>query len=825
MTTSLADHLRSLPDESLAALLQLRPDLVVPVPADVSALATRAQSRVSVARALDGLDQFTLQILDAARLTRDPADGTTSTEAVLAMATAGPRPPAPTTVRGAVDRLRALFLLYGPENALTVVASVDEVSPYPAGLGRPAAELDPRTAALCADPAKLRRTLLAAPPSARAILDRLAAGPPVGSVPPGALQAPPVGEEDALPPDPVNGGAPTGSPVRWLVEHRLLVPISAGRSGSTGTVELPREIGLLLRRDSGPLGPLRTSPPPVASAPREPKAVDSAGAGQTMEVVRHTEGLLEQLTAEPAPVLRSGGIGVRDLRRLARTAGLDEPTAALLLEVAYAAGFLGELELPSASGRYGADQQVLPTAGYEVWRSASLAQRWEQLARAWLTMTRQVGLVGQRDDRDRPITVLSPEAERAGAPAARRAVLGVLADLEPATAPTPDEVLELLDWRSPRRSRGREAAHREVLAEAAQLGVTGLGALTSYGRLLLADVTDADDHPEDPLGLHADADSEEPSTAARALDALLPAPVDHFLVQADLTVVVPGPPDPTLAAELDAVAEPESAGGASVHRVTTASVRRALDAGYTADDLHALFRRRSRTPVPQSLTYLVDDVARKHGGLRAGSAGAYLRSDDEALLAEVFADRRLESLSLRRLAPTVLATPYQVGRLLGALRDAGYAPVPEDASGAAVLSRPRVRRAPARVSVATRTLDPLAAPKVPMPRLLGVVEQIRGGDAAARAARRAPAAVRGGGRGATGPVPVQGHADALAVLQQAVRDRALVWVGYVDAHGATASRLVKPVSIGAGYLRAEDERTEMLHTFALHRITAAVLAD
>ncbi|TYB99872.1 hypothetical protein FXF53_14505, partial [Micromonospora sp. WP24] len=670
MTTSLADHLRSLPDESLAALLQLRPDLVVPVPADISALATRAQSRVSVARALDGLDQFTLQILDAARLTRDPADGTTATEAVLAMATSGPRPPAPTTVRGAVDRLRALFLLYGPEHALSVVESVDEVSPYPAGLGRPAAELDGRAAALCADPAKLRRTLLAAPPSARAILDRLAAGPPVGSVPPGALQAPPLGEEDQLPPDPVNGGVPTGSPVRWLVEHRLLVPVSAG------TVELPREVGLLLRRDSGPLGPLRTSPPPVSAAPREPKAVDSAGAGQTMEVVRHTEGLLEQLAAEPAAVLRSGGIGVRDLRRLTRTGGLDEPTTALLIEVAYAAGLLGELELPGVTtNRYGADQQVLPAAGYEVWRAASLAQRWEQLARAWLTMTRQVGLVGQRDDRDRPITALSAEAERAGAPLSRRAVLGVLADLEPATAPTADEVLALLDWRSPRRSRGREAAHREVLAEAAQLGVTGLGALTSYGRLLLADVTRTDDGAADPLGLHIEADSDEPSTAARALDALLPAPVDHFLMQADLTLVVPGPPEPALAAELDAVAELESAGGASVHRVTTGSVRRALDAGYSADDLHALFRRRSRTPVPQSLTYLVDDVARRHGGLRAGSAGAYLRSDDEALLSEVCADRRLESLALRRLAPTVLVSPYQVGRLLGALRDAGYAPV------------------------------------------------------------------------------------------------------------------------------------------------------
>ncbi len=344
--------------------------------------------------------------------------------------------------------------------------------------------------------------------------------------------------------------------------------------------------------------------------------------------------------------------------------------------------------LPGVAGRYGADQQVLPTAGYEMWRAASLAQRWEQLARAWLTMTRQVGLVGQRDDRDRPITVLSAEAERAGAPAARRAVLGILADLEPASAPSVEEVLALLDWQAPRRSRGRENTHREVLAEAATLGVTGLGALTSYGRLLLAEAT-ANEHgaTDDPLGLLADA--EDGGGAIRALDTLLPAPVDHFLVQADLTVVVPGPPEPALAAELEVVAEPESAGGASVHRITTSSVRRALDAGYSADDLHDLFRRRSRTPVPQGLTYLVDDAARKHGGLRIGSAGAYLRSDDEALLAEVLADRRVEALALRRLAPTVLVTPYQGGRLLSVLREAGYAPVAEDATGSTVLTRPR----------------------------------------------------------------------------------------------------------------------------------------
>ncbi|GAB3817400.1 helicase-associated domain-containing protein [Micromonospora zhanjiangensis] len=836
MSSSLADHLRALPDDALAALLQLRPDLVVPVPADLSALAVRAQSRVSVARALDGLDQFTLQVLDGARLTRADDDGLTSADAVLALATSGAAGgPDRTAVRAALDRLRALFLLYGPEHALRVVPTVDEVcSPYPAGLGRPAAELDPAAGELVADPARLRRTLLAAAPPARAVLDRLAAGPPVGTLPAGALRSAAPSAAGPGTGSPTDGAAPDGaaiSPVRWLVDNALLVPIpDPGSSPGDTAVELPREIALLLRRDTGPLGPVRPTPPGLAAAERDPKAVDSAGAGQAMEVVRHAEDLLESLGAEPAPVLRSGGVGVRDLRRLARATGLDESTAALLLEVGYAAGLAGEVDLPgAATTRAGADQQVLPTAGYEAWRGGSLAQRWEHLARAWLTMTRQAGLIGRRDDRDRPIAPLSNEAERAAAPSARRAVLGVLADLAPGAAPSPDELIELVAWHAPRRSRGREAAHRDVLTEAARLGVTGLGALTSYGRLLLTDAAAAEARfaasTEDPLGLRPDAGDlpGEASATVRALDALLPSPVDHFLVQADLTVVVPGPPEPTLAAELEVVAEHESAGGASVYRVTGGSLRRALDVGYAADDLHGLFARRSRTPIPQSLSYLIDDVARKHGGLRTGSAGAYLRSDDEALLTEVLADRRLSALSLRRLAPTVLVTPYQMGRLLPALREAGHAPVPEDASGAAVLSRPKTRRAPARVSVANRITDPLAAPRLSQPRLLGVVEQIRRGDAAARAARRAPATVRANGRTDGPDVPGHGHTQALAVLQQAVRDRAKVWVGYVDAHGATASRLVRPVSMGAGYLRAEDERTEMLHTFALHRITAAVL--
>lgn len=820
MTASLADQFRSLPDNTLAALLRSRPDLVVPVPSDLTGLAARAQSRTSVARAMDGLDEFTLRILDAARLTRDPATGLTSVTAVLNLATTGQGGVDRAVARAALDRLRALFLVHGPDSALSVVAAVDEVSgPYPAGLGRPAAQLGEKAAHLCADPARLRRTVLAAPAAARAILDRLAAGPPVGTVDPAVVGTATGGS--------AAGTAATASAVRWLIEHALLVPVAGGQSTTAGptTVELPRELGLLLRRDTGPLGQLRPQPPTPTGTSRDPAAADSAGAGQAMEVVRHTEALLESLSAEPSPVLRSGGLGVRELRRLARVTGLDEETAALLLEVAYAAGLLGELDVPGTARAGGPDQQILPTAGYELWRGGSLAQRWVQLARTWLAMTRQPGLVGQRDDRDRAIAVLSPDVERTGMPATRRAVIDTLADLPPGTAPDADEVLALLTWRSPRRTRGRESVHRQVLAEAARLGLTGLDALTSYGRLLLADIAAEEGRlaraDADPLGVRAASD-EVGGEAAAALEALLPAPVDHFLVQADLTVVVPGPPEPDLAAELEAVAEPESAGGASVYRVTEASLRHGLDTGFAAEDLHRIFARRSRTPIPQTLTYLIDDVARRHGGLRVGAAGAYLRGEDEALLAEVLADRRLAGLGLRKLAPTVLVTPYQTGRVLAALREAGYAPVPEDATGAAMLTRPKVRRAPGRPALASRVADPLAAPALSPPRLLGIVEQLRRGEALARAARRAPSEVRAG-NGHAGKVPPHAHTQALAVLQQALRDKALVWVGYVDAHGATASRLLRPVSIGAGYLRAEDERTEMLHTFALHRITAAVL--
>src|SRR5690606_15472759 len=110
----------------------------------------------------------------------------------------------------------------------------------------------------------------------------------------------------------------------------------------------------------------------------------------------------------------------------------------------------------------------------------------------------------------------------------RRAVLEVLGSEGELVSVGVDAVLARLAWRYPRRYRRSgvmEHHARAALREAAALGVTALDALTSYGRIPLAERPDPD---EDPLGVRAESDA-----LVTALDQLLPAPVDHVLVQAD----------------------------------------------------------------------------------------------------------------------------------------------------------------------------------------------------------------------------------------------------------------------------------------------------
>ncbi|WP_055490495.1 helicase-associated domain-containing protein [Streptomyces sp. TP-A0356] len=835
---SLAESLRARDDASLSALLRARPDLVTPVPTDLTQLATRAATRASVLRALERLDRFALQTAEALAVGPDPV----SYDELLGLMAGDGGPEADPMVAEALPRalatLRERALVWGADDRLRLVRTARELltpspqHPSPTGLGPTVAEATaglspgriqeilttaglPTThdavsavealTALFTDRARMVALLGTAPAESLEVLSRLEWGPPYGQI-----------------------TADPAPRLRWLLDRGLLLPTAPG------TVVLPREVALHLRsgrahRRTEPL------PPAVeAAATHRPQVVDATAAAQAYTALATVEELLKDWDEGGPSVLRAGGLSVRDLKRTAVALDVPEPVAAFWVELAYAAGLLasdGEVE-----ERYAA------TPAYDEWRELPAAERWSRLATAWLTATRAPGLVGGRDAKDRALSALGPGLDRSPAPEVRHRVLTLLAGLPEGTSATPDSLVSRLRWERPLRGAQpaaddlRTRLARWTLSEAELLGVTGRGALSAHGRALLGE------HPEhaqateptgpgDKLPVHrqhprpvprrpltATEQAAAASHAARLLAPLLPEPLDHVLLQADLTAVAPGPLERPLADMLGVLADVESKGGATVYRFTPASVRRALDAGRAASDLHAFLAAHSRTPVPQPLTYLIDDVARRHGHLRVGAASAYVRCDDDALLNEILADKRSAALRLRRLAPTVLAAQAEPATLLEGLRAMGFAPAAESAEGDVLIARAHAHRTPPRTPP-----EPVPdGPPAPDATLLAAaLRAIRAGDLASTAVRkptRAPAA--------DGDLPRTTSAETLATMQAAVLTGDSLWIGYVNAEGTASQRVIAPIRVEGGFVTAYDHTADEVRTYPLHRLTGvAELAD
>jgi hypothetical protein len=733
--------LAELPDERLIRLLELRPDLTQPPPGTIAALAARAQSRQSVKAATDDLNFLQLAVLDGLLVLH--ADTAPVPMAKL-LELIGDRAP-DDAVAAAVDELRARALLWG--DPVRVAAEAASGLPWYPGQ----AVVEDVTASDIAD------RLDAIDDAQSELLHKLLEGSPVGRT------------RDAAP------GTPQDRPVQRLLAAGLL------RQVDSETVILPRVVGQALRGELP--GPVELAQPDPVVSTASVSDVDGVAAGAAIDLLREIEAILETLSAAPVPMLRSGGLGVRDLKRLAKNTGIDEGRLGLLLEVAVGAGLVSA-GMPEPEPHDGTGPFWAPTVAADRFVESTTAAKWHLLATTWLDLPGRPSLIGQRGPDGKPYAALSDSLFSTAAPLDRRLLLEVLAGLPKGSGVDATSASRAMIWRRPRWAvRLQPGPVGDLLTEAHALGMVGRGALTTPMRALLTGAA--------------------PDEIIAAMEKVLPDPIDHFLLQADLTVIVPGPLQRDLAEQLASVATVESAGAAMVYRISEASIRRALDTGMTAGALHSLFARHSKTPVPQGLTYLIDDVARRHGQLRVGMAASFVRCEDPVLLAHAVGAPAAEPLEMRLLAPTVAVSQAPIADVLTALREAGFAPAAEDSTGAIVDIRARGARVP--TPPGRRLYRPMPRPTAQT--LAAIVAVLRKVAAAPSTGMRLDPAV------------------AIAELQDAAHHQASVVIGYVDPAGVATQRVVAPINIRGGQLTAYDPASGRVREFAIHRVTSVVTAD
>jgi len=421
---SFSDYLRSVDDAALLDLFTARPDLVTPVPPDIASLAVRACSAPSLARAIDSLNQWQFQVLEATASLNEPF----LEKSVVTLTDK--------EAKGALEHLVRIGLVYPSDDGMRLPTQLrDVIGTEPAGLGP-------------ASMAKLKLSELDdAPADAKKVLERLIWGPPRGSV--GDIKNP-------------------GPGVNWLLEKKFLVPLDQR------TVILPREVAIALR--GGKIHKERfIKQPSLSGAKRDERQINLAAIANVSTVLRWVEELLNFWADEPADALRAGGLGVRDLKIIATHLGVDESCTAFVTELAYLASLIS----------IDADDRILPSNKFDIWLMQTPADRWQMLASQWLITSRVSGLVGRVEAKN--VAALGPELDRVNAARVRALTLELLRENQ-GIAPEWNSFKEVLSWRAPvrRNSSLQEELAEWTLREAEWLGITGQGALSKFGEQFLA---------------------------------------------------------------------------------------------------------------------------------------------------------------------------------------------------------------------------------------------------------------------------------------------------------------------------------------------------
>ena len=319
-------------------------------------------------------------------------------------------------------------------------------------------------------------------------------------------------------------------------------------------------------------------PPPSCDArsTKSDKEIDVRAALRARTLLTTIEEVGDRWRRDPGAVLRTGGLATRGADALANILDVDRFDLTCAIDTARATGLFGV-------GPTTEDLGWMPTEDFEKWRETTPERRWALLVHAWMHAS--------SISTDKP---LASDEHPFIVPWRRQLLTAVDSAAGECDLPT---AVAVIDFRWPRRAgKARSNTVATLWREAEVLGVLSAGRLSAIGRCAI--------------------ENDDVTAMASAVKGSLVDEIDHVLVQADHTIVAPGPVTPSVGRRLREIADIESRGHATVLRITPASVHRALETEPDSKVWIDFLTSVSTKDLPQPVAYIISDAARTRNQTR-----------------------------------------------------------------------------------------------------------------------------------------------------------------------------------------------------------------
>jgi hypothetical protein len=275
------------------------------------------------------------------------------------------------------------------------------------------------------------------------------------------------------------------------------------------------------------------------------------------------------------------------------------------------------------------------------------------------------------------------------------------------------------------------------------------------------------------------------AAAAKSVDQRLPAQQERIIVQADLSIIAPGPLSSTLEIELRKFTDTENIGLATGYRISPLSISCGLEEGMTEKQIRTLLEKLSGTVIPQPVDYLISETASRFGRLKitGHESGSKLISTDELLATQILMDSKLKSFGLRKSEGEIVSM-LEPESLYHALRENGYLAIRVDGSG--------------------KVIAPSALHKNNSHTAMFEDQLARLRKQDLEIADQAP------------------ESDVDRKIQLALASKSILLVE-INANGKVMNFVLEPIGLANGRLRARDRKADIERTLPVSAITSIVI--